>query len=317
MLMATKQNGSDADPEVASVQRTLVSRIMQWTPEAGIQNTAIKGLGLVRSETEDSCVATLYEPCLGFIVQGRKSVQLGDREIVYGPMSYLASAVHLPVLGRIEAASPEHPYLAVKLVVDPQEVADLVLELGEKAPGQDTCPELSCGLGVARMDLELADAVNRLVGLLETPADAPILAPLARREIVYRVLVGEIGARLLKFARVDSQANRISRVIALIKDRFSEPLRIPELASLANMSESSLYHSFKQVTRMSPLQFQKKLRLHEARRLMLAEGLEAGSASYRVGYESPSHFSREYSRMFGAPPRADVNKLRGEQQVPA
>lgn len=317
MLMVQKQNNLDVDSGMASVQETLARRIMQWAPEEGMQDTAVKGLALIRTETETSCVATLYEPCLGFIVQGEKSLQLGDKEIVYGPMSYLASAVHLPVVGRVAAASPEHPYLAVKLVVDPQEVADLVLELGEKAPAQAACPEVSCGLGVARMDRGLAEAVNRLVGLLETPADAAILAPLVRREIVYRVLVGEVGPRLLKFARVDSQANRISRVIALIKDRFSEPLRIPELASQANMSESSLYHSFKQVTRMSPLQFQKKLRLHEARRLMLAEGLEAGSASYRVGYESPSHFSREYSRMFGAPPRADVNKLRGVEQVPA
>lgn len=317
MLMVQKPNNIDNDRDMTSVRETLARRIMQWTPEQGLQDTALEGVGLVRSESPTSCIATVYEPCLGFIVQGRKSLQLGDRKIVYGPASYLASAVHLPVLGQIDEASPEHPYLAVKLVIDPQEVTDLMLELGNKAPELDACPEVSCGLGVARMDRGMLDAVNRLIGLLETPADTPILAPLARREIIYRALIGEIGPRLRKFARVNSQANRISRVIALIKGRFSEPLRIRELASQANMSESSLYHSFKQVTRMSPLQFQKKLRLHEARRLMLAEGLEAGSASYRVGYESPSHFSREYSRMFGAPPRADVNKVRGEQRVPA
>lgn len=317
MLMLQKRNGMDDDSGMMSARETLARRIMQWAPEQGMQNTALQGVALARSESPTSCIATLYEPCLGFIVQGRKSLQLGDREIVYGPMSYLASAVHLPVLGQIDEASPEHPYLAVKLAVDPQEVTDLVLELRDKAPEPDAHPEVTCGLAVARMDRGMLDAVNRLIGLLETPADAAILAPLARREILYRALIGEVGPRLRKFARVNSQANRISRVIALIKDRFAEPLRIRELASQANMSESSLYHSFKRVTRMSPLQFQKKLRLHEARRLMLAEGLEAGSASYRVGYESPSHFSREYSRMFGAPPRTDVTKLRSEQRVPA
>ena len=140
-----------------------------------------------------------------------------------------------------------------------------------------------------------------------------MLAPLTRREIIYRSLIGEMEPRMRKFASIDSQANRISRVISTLKDRYSEPLRVKDLADSANMSESTLFHSFKQVTRMSPLQFQKKLRLHEARRLMLTEGLEAATASYRVGYESPSHFSREYSRLFGAPPRADVSKLRGAQ----
>lgn len=317
MLTAKEWNDADHQSDVASARESLVRRVMRWTPEQGLQDTALPGVALARSESTTSCIATLYEPCLGFIVQGRKSLRLGDSAIEYGPMDYLASAVHLPVLGQIDDASPERPYLAVKLVVDPQEVTDLLLELGDKAPEPDDCPEVACGLATARMDRGMLNAVNRLVELLENPADIPILAPLARREIVYRALIGEIGPRMRKFARANSQANRISRVIALIKERFSEPLRVPELASQANMSESSLYHSFKQVTRMSPLQFQKKLRLHEARRLMLAEGLEAGSASYRVGYESPSHFSREYSRMFGAPPRADVNKLRSAQQVPA
>lgn len=318
--MALERRHFGAEEESLELVRgRLARRILRWAPEQGVQNTSLHGVGLIRSDTATgSCTSSVYEPCLGFIVQGSKTLQLGDKEIRYGSLSYLASSVHLPVLGRVVEASPEEPYLAVKLVVDPQEVTDLVLDLGDKVPDPAvSCPQVSCGLCVAQMDLEMLEAVNRLVGLLETPADAPILAPLARREILYRALVGEMGARLRKFAVVDSQANRISRVIALLKDRFAEPLRIRELAGEANMSESSLHHSFKQVTRMSPLQFQKKLRLHEARRLMLSEGLEAASASYRVGYESPSQFSREYSRMFGAPPRADVSKLRGEQRASA
>jgi len=321
MSMSTEQRQTGvADTELESARRKLARNIMRWTPEEGLQETALEGVGLGRSDAATSCAASVYEPSLAFIVQGSKTLQLGDKEISYGALSYLASSVHLPVLGEIKEASPEHPFLGIKLTIDPQEVTDLVLELGDKAPelrAEFECPEVNCGLCVAQMDQGMLDAVSRLVGLLGSPADAPILAPLARREIIYRALMGEIGARMRKFAMVDSQANRISRVIALLKDHYSEPLRIRDLADQANMSESSLYHSFKQVTRMSPLQFQKKLRLHEARRLMLAEGLEAASASYRVGYESPSHFSREYSRMFGAPPRADVNKLRGEQRVPA
>lgn len=306
--------------DLEAARQSLVQKLLRWTPEQGLQETALEGVDLIRSDEATSCVSSVYEPSLGFLIQGKKTLQLGDKEISYGPLNYIASSVHLPVLGQVENASPEQPFLAIRLVIDPQEVTDLVLELGDKAPELEAefdCPEINCALAVARMDAGILDAVSRLVGLLDTPADAPILAPLARREIIYRALMGDMGARMRKFASVDSQANRISRVIAVLKDRFSEPLRISELADEANMSESSLYHSFKQVTRMSPLQFQKKLRLHEARRLMLTEGIEAASASYRVGYESPSHFSREYSRLFGLPPRADVSKLRGEQRVPA
>ncbi|MCW8125045.1 AraC family transcriptional regulator [Microbulbifer halophilus] len=301
-------------------RRRLAQLVLRSMPDEGMRESRLPGLGFARANSTSSCVSSVYEPSLGFIVQGSKTLRLGDKKIVYEPLSYLASSVHLPVLGQVIGASGREPYLAIKLSVDPQEVTDLVIEMGDRAPTFDPdmpCPEISCGLCQAKMDLDMLDAITRLVELLDRPADAPILTPLIRREILYRALMGEMGPRMRKFALADSQANRISRVIAVLKNRFTEPLRVGDLAGLANMSESSLYHSFKQVTRMSPLQFQKKLRLHEARRLMLSEGLEAASASYRVGYESPSHFSREYSRMFGAPPRADVNKLRGEHRESA
>ena len=314
-MMERKRTNSNR--EMASARQMLVRSVLQWAPEQGLQDTALHGVGLVRSDGPTNFMPTVYEPSLIFVVQGRKTVQLGDEGITYDPLSYLATSVHLPVMGQVVEASPKHPYLAIRLAVETREVTDLVLELGDKAPSIDTYAGLSCVLSLARVDQGLLDAVIRLLALLQAPADAPILAPLVRREVVYRALMGEIGPRMRAFARVGSQANRISRVIAVLKDRYLEPLRISDLAGQVNMSESSLYHSFKQVTRMSPLQFQKKLRLHEARRLMLSEGLEAASASYRVGYESPSHFSREYRRMFGAPPRADVSKLRGERSVTA
>lgn len=302
----------------ALFQQQLARIASDWAPAPGQHSTAIEGVTLLRSDGETSCASTVYEPSLCFVIQGSKTVQLGDREIVYSPLSFMTNSVHLPVTGRLIDASPEHPYLAAKLNVDPQEVSDLVVEL-EHTGRQDAhqedieCPDINCGLCVSTMDEGMLSSLTRLLGLLDTPRDIPVLAPLARREIIYRALVSDMGPRMRKFAAVDSQAHRISRVIATLKDRFSEPLRIRELADKVNMSESTLYHSFKQVTRMSPLQFQKQLRLHEARRLMLSEGLEAATASYRVGYESPSHFSREYSRLFGAPPRADVSRLRGQQ----
>ncbi|WP_435100271.1 AraC family transcriptional regulator [Arhodomonas sp. AD133] len=292
----------------------LVRLVSEWVPESGGRTTAIEGLDLYRSDTPTHCESSVYEPSMTFAIQGAKSIQLGDREIVQGPLTYLASNVSLPVLGQIVDATPEQPALAARLTVDPQEVTDLVLASGDRLPAFDpdeACPDMACGLCTAPMDDAMQVALLRLLSLLDTPADIPVLAPLARREILYRALTGEIGPRIRKFAATDSQVYRVSRVIATLKDRYAQPLRVSDLAGEVNMSESSLFHSFKQVTRMSPLQFQKKLRLHEARRLMLAEGLEAAAASYRVGYESPSQFSREYRRLFGAPPRADVTKLRG------
>ncbi len=292
----------------------LVSLVREQVPATGRQATAIEGLDLFRSDAPTHCESSVYEPSLTFAIQGAKSIQLGDREIVQGPLTYLASNVSLPVLGQIVDAAPDKPALAARITVDPREVTDLVLASGDRLPAFDpdeSCPEMACGLCAAPMDESMQVALLRLLSLLETPEDIAVLAPLARREVLYRALIGEIGPRIRKFAATDSQVYRISRVIAVLKDRYAQPLRVSDLAGAVNMSESSLFHSFKQVTRMSPLQFQKKLRLHEARRLMLAEGLEAAAASYRVGYESPSQFSREYRRLFGAPPRADVTKLRG------
>ncbi|KPQ28560.1 AraC family transcriptional regulator [Halomonas sp. HL-93] len=283
----------------------------------GLNETDIPGLSLFRVDAPTSCMSAVYEPSLCVIAQGREVVQLGDREIVYDALSYMVSSVDLPVNRFVVDASPEHPFLAIKINIDPAEVAELVLQLGDSPHASEPtdAPYSGCGMCVAQVDLGILDAMTRLVRLLDSPTDVPVLAPLIRREIIYRALVGEMGPRMREFASADSQSNRIFQVISVLKDRFAEPLRVRQLADDVNMSESALYHSFKQATCMSPLQFQKKLRLHEARLLMLREGLEASTASYRVGYESPSQFSREYSRMFGAPPRSDIAKLRGETRI--
>jgi len=304
-------------PYAAPICSELTDLVSSKLPNEGVYETDIAGLELFRVDAPTSCMPTVFEPSLCVIVQGRTTVQLGDHDIVYGAPSCMMSNVDLPADGRVVDASPEHPFLAAKINMDLAEVAELVLQLGDAAPTAEAsdCPYSGCGLWFAQVDMGILDAMIRLVRLLDAPTDAPILAPLIRREIIYRVLIGEEGARIREFVSAGSQSNRISRVISILKDRFAEPLRARDLAKDVGMSESTFYHNFKQVTRMSPLQFQKKLRLHEARRLMLREGLEAATASYRVGYESPSHFSREYRRMFGAPPRADVIKLRGETGV--
>lgn len=291
----------------------LVDLVSSQLSEPGLQETAINGLSLFRSDSSTTCQWGVCEPSLCFVIQGTKSIRFGDQEILFQPLTYLVNNVHLPVLARTLDVSPEKPYLGVKMAVQPEEVSELILEFGNRLvdPDEDPlCSEVSCGLCRTRMGDDIQAALERLLMLLNKPDDIPVLAPMARREILYRALSGELGPMIRKFATTDSQAHRISQVITILQERYTERLRASELAEGANMSESALFHTFKKVTRMSPLQFQKKLRLHEARRLMLAEGLEAASASYRVGYESPSQFSREYSRLFGAPPRADVSKLR-------
>ncbi|GAA3589677.1 AraC family transcriptional regulator [Marinobacter xestospongiae] len=318
MLTSNQETGVELDADIEQMRQRIASTVERWTPNQQVQDTLVPGLQLFRSDNPTSCTATVYEPSVCFMVQGTKSVSFGDRELFYQALTYMVSSVHLPVLGRILDASPESPYLAFKLTFDPQEVSNLVLEMGAQLPPvNDCCAEGNCALSMATIERPLLDALCRFTGLLDVPQDIPVLAPLIRREILYRVLLGEMGPRMRKFAVADSSVQRVSRVIAVLKDRYTESLKVRELADEVNMSESALFHTFKQVTRMSPLQYQKKLRLHEARRLMLSEGLEAATASYRVGYESPSHFSREYSRLFGAPPRADVIKLRGEQAVTA
>ena len=232
---------------------------------------------------------------------------LAGEAILYDPLHYLVISVTMPTVGQILEASPEKPYLCMRLNIDPREIGGLMLEPGM---GEPQVTGLERGLRVSRVTAPLLDAVLRLLRLLRAPRDVPVLAPLAVREIHYRVLTGELGPRLRELAMADSHSHRIARAVDLLKRRYAEPVRIEEVAEAAHMSLSSLHHHFRLVTTMSPLQFQKQLRLHHARRLMLTEGIDAAAACHRVGYESPSHFSREYRRLFGAPPKAEIQQVR-------
>ncbi|WP_082073240.1 AraC family transcriptional regulator [Pseudomonas sp. LFM046] len=291
----------------ARQQQELVQLIERFTRQDGLQETAVPGLILYRTTQPSEPIHCLYEPALGLTVQGRKKVMLGEETFVYGPSHYLVVSVDLPVIGQVIEASPEVPYLSLRLTLDPKEISALLMELSLPAPALQSCPRC---LAVSGLGESLQDAVLRLVRLLETPEDIPALAPLVRREILYRLLRGEQCAQLRQIASSGTQGHRISRAVNWLRQNFHQPLQIERLANEVNMSTSALHHHFKAMTAMSPLQFQKQLRLQEARRLMLVEALDATSAGGRVGYESPSQFSREYSRLFGAPPLRDIARLR-------
>lgn len=290
---------------IPAAQAELARRIARFTPTDGVHDTAVPALKLIRASAPTTCTPSVYEPRLCIVAQGSKIALLGGETYHYDPLHYLVVSVTLPMVGQVVQATPEEPYLCLRLDVDPDLLGQLIFDSGSMAPAS-----LDRGLYSAHAHPTLLDAVLRLMRLLDAPADLPVLAPLALREIFYRVLIGELGHRLRDLATVDHRSHRIARAVHLLRQRYLSPLSIDSLASEVHMSTSSLHRQFKSVTTMSPLQFQKQLRLHEARRLMLVEGLEATSAAHRVGYESPSQFNREYKRLFGAPPRSEVERIR-------
>jgi AraC-like DNA-binding protein len=298
---------------MAERQQELSARVARLTPSDGSHQSALRSLMLTRGSAPTVCMPTVYQPCLAIVVQGRKRALLNDEVFHYDALNYLVVSVTLPAMGQVLEASPEHPYLSLRLNLDLEQIARLVLELGDRGPLPSTADR---GLFVARLDEPLLDAVLRMVKLLDTPEDIAVLGPVVEREIYYRILRGELGSRLVDLAQSEGGNHRIVRAIEWLKQRYAAPLRIEELAEAVHMSPSALHHRFKAVTAMSPLQYQKQLRLHEARRMMFSDGLESATAAHRVGYESASQFSREYRRLFGAPPRAEIARLR-DAGIPA
>nr|WP_315231916.1 AraC family transcriptional regulator [uncultured Albidiferax sp.] len=268
--------------------------------------TAIPRVGLVRSDTPTLPMGVVYQPMLYIVAQGAKQALLGDNIVEYAAGQYLVVSVDLPITGSVIQASPEAPYLALSLELDPAVLADMLLSL----PGTAQDAPLP-GLAVSPVTPDLLDAAVRLLRLLGRPADIPMLAPLAEREILYRLLTGAQAPMLRQIALAHSRLAQVGRAIGWIRDHFAEPLRIAAVAQRANMSASTFHRHFKAVTAMSPLQYQKQIRLQEARRLLLAGQADAASIGFTVGYESPSQFSREYARMYGQPPLRDAVRLRG------
>ena len=286
---------------------SLGNRIARWTDKGEQHVTAIPGLSLFRRAEPTEPISGMYEPSICLVAQGAKRVLLGDDTYVYDAHHYLITSVHLPTVVQIIKASREKPYLGLRLKLDRREIAQLMVDSNLPAP---PAQQSSRGMATGEVTLPLLTAFQRLSDLLAEQKDIPILAPIIQREILYRLLVGDQGARLRQIASAGSQSHQIGQAIDWLKGNFTGPLRIDDLATQVNMSTSTFHHHFRTLTAMSPLQFQKLLRLNEARRLMLTENNDATTAAFQVGYESPSQFSREYCRLFGAPPLRDIMNLR-------
>lgn len=285
----------------------LKERIAQWTDGEESYVSPSVGLSLFRIDRPTEPRNVMSEPSLCLIAQGSKRLLVGEENYVYNTDRYLLTSVHLPTVACIAEASPEKPYYGLKLALDQQQLSQLMAD-GQLPPPRSQQPRR--GIATAPVTPALLSAVLRLVELLDEEADIPILAPTIQKEIIYRLLVGELGSHLRQIATAGSLANEVSRAIFWIKENYSTAMDVDELASKARMSRSTFYQHFRSVTAMSPLQYQKLIRLQEARRLMLSEQLDAATAGHRVGYGSPSQFSREYSREFGASPSRDVAGLR-------
>ncbi len=271
----------------------------------GTHGTALAPLEFMRQSATFTPMRDVSKPVLGIVVQGAKAVLLGEETYHYGVAQYLVISVDLPLCGYATEATPEQPYLGLKLDLAPVQLCDILSQTQNVAKKESVR-----GWFISNAALSLIDCFLKLVQLLDTPQDLPFLAPLVVREIYYRLLVGEQSEAVRQIATSGSNMQNIAKAIALIKTNFDKPIRIEDLAERVNMSSSSLHRHFKAVTSLGPIQYQKQLRLLRARHLMLAENTDAASTAYQVGYESPSQFSREYSRMFGAPPIQDIKRLR-------
>jgi AraC-like DNA-binding protein len=296
-----------ADDLNSTAARELGRLIEQFTGADGVHATSIPRVFLLRSSHPTDELHAVQEPAVCFVAQGRKRVMAGPSVYVYDRAKYLVASVDVPIIGQILEASPAAPYLCLRIDLDPAVIGALMLEA--KAP-EAASDAPGPALSLSHITPELLDAAIRLVRLLAAPRDIPILAPLAEREILYQLLLGDQASKLRQIAFAESKLQQINRAIGWIKRNYREPFSIDAVAAEARMSSSTLHEHFKAVTSMSPLQYQKQLRLQEARRLILSQSLDAATASHSVGYESPSQFSREYKRIFGAPPAQDIARLR-------
>ncbi|WP_411350085.1 AraC family transcriptional regulator N-terminal domain-containing protein [Paenibacillus sp. WLX2291] len=285
----------------------LATLIQRHCPGEGLFETAVPSLFLIHHQQTTERAFRVYKPCLCMIASGAKDIFLANEHLAYGPASYLVASMNLPVVGQVVQASVNEPYLSFKLEFSQAQILEVLNDTDLPQMPRDNARR---ALFVGESEQHLLDAAVRLTRLLEQPKDIPFLAPLFTKEILYKLLQTSYGVTLAQIALEGSSSYRIREVIEQIIQQYDQPLRVEELAELASMSVSSFHRNFKEVTAMSPLQFQKQLRLQEARRLLLAESADAADVAFRVGYESASQFSREYARLFGAPPRTDIKQLK-------
>jgi AraC-like DNA-binding protein len=305
-----KNTGLDTAPlseQANELRAELARQIASFTGAADKQVTDVPGLVLSRRTAPSPPTSGTYEPSIAVVAQGRKRVELAQTAFIFDESRFLLTSVDLPIIGQIIEASEEVPFLCLLLKFEMPIVRELLSREDIQAPR--TLPE-NPAMSTGKITVELLSTCCRLLGLLANPQDIPFLSGLIQREIIYRILSGPEGARLRAIATLGDQSQRTAKAIAWLRTNYTKPLRVEDLAQIAGMGVSTLHHHFRSLTAMSPLQYQKHLRLHAARGRMLADGLDAASAAFEVGYESASQFNREYSRFFGQPPMRDVRTLR-------
>jgi AraC-like DNA-binding protein len=306
MKTATK-NASPPSNRARELRVELARKIALFMGSEENRATDISGLTLHRRIAPTAPCSMTYQPSVTVMAQGRKRVDLGGSTFIYGASQYLLTSVDLPIVSQIVEASPETPCLAMSLKLETPVIRELLSGEEIQVAG---APADSRAMATGQATMEFLSACCRLLDLLDTPQDMPFLSGLIQREIIYRILRGPEGSRLRAIATLGDQSHRTAKAIAWIKANYAKPLRVEELAQIAGMGLSTLHHHFRALTAMSPLQYQKQLRLQAARGRMLVDGLDAASAAFEVGYESASQFNREYSRLFGQPPMRDIRTLR-------
>lgn len=298
-----------ATSDIASAVSALCPVFDRHAREDGFNATPVTGLQLIRASAPNEPLNAMYRPSVCLVLSGRKRVFLSDQVTEYGTHCHLVTSQDLPVLGQVIEASPREPYRCIYLRIEHAEVSQITLDHGMPPEPPGASAEAARGLYTEPTSMALINAIQRLVQVLDTPQDIAVIAPLIRREIIYRLMSSQNGWRIARTVKADCSDQRIARVIATLRTRFREPIGVTELASIAHLSPSALHVHFKNVTSLTPLQYIKQLRLQEARRLLLSADMDATRVAFHVGYESPSQFNREYARMFGAPPMRDRSRL--------
>jgi len=311
--MLKHRNIGDANaPGLSHLITELAKKISNSLGDSGERTTEVPGLRLYRRTTPTVPNPSTYEPSLLVIAQGRIRVDLGKASYVFGKSRFLLTSLELPVVTQVTTASEEAPYLSFFLKLDISTVRDILnteeVHTTEKSSG-------ACAMAIGKTTVELVNACSRMMDLLDAPRDISFFGKLIQREIIYRLLQGSLGARLRAIATFETKCHRTAKAVAWLRSNYEKPLRVEHLATIAGMSRSTLHLHFRALTAMSPLQFQKQLRLHAARQRMLTSELDAATAAFEVGYESPSQFNREYRRFFGQPPIRDIKALQDGKAV--
>jgi AraC-like DNA-binding protein len=301
---AKSGNTSSKQPPQAVILRTeLARKIAVHATAEGNTFTEIPGLKVYRRSEPTACVSAAYQPSLIVFLQGQKRINLGKTTYLCDGSNFLLTSIDLPVVSQVVTATPKEPILGLILSLEMPAVREILSQ--QEFPLREESAEAR-GMAVGTTSVELLDACSRLINLLDTPQDIPFLSNLIQREIIYRLLHSPQGKHLRAIATLGEQSHRTAKAVEWLRLNYAKPLRVEELATMARMGVSTLHHQFRSLTAMSPLQYQKQLRLHVARERMLNEGLDAASAAFDVGYESASQFNREYSRFFGQPPMRDI-----------